>query len=66
MSPNCGGRGRVAGSQPMNTAVYRCPNKLWRSNSIFNLPYAIEKELIKEALVSITISLLIRLQNANS
>ncbi len=35
--PNCGGRGRVAGSQPMSTAVHRSPNKLWRSNSSFNL-----------------------------
>jgi hypothetical protein len=35
--PKCGGRGRVAGSQPMSTAVHRSPNKLWRSNSIFNL-----------------------------
>ncbi len=25
------------GSQPMSTAVHRIPNKLWRSNSIFNL-----------------------------
>ncbi len=35
--PNCGGREGVAGSQPMSTAaVHRSPNKLWRSNSIFN------------------------------
>jgi hypothetical protein len=33
--PKCGGRGRVAESQPMSTAVHRSPNKLWRSNSIF-------------------------------
>ncbi len=33
----CGGRGGVAGSQPMSTAVQKSPNKLWRSNSIFNL-----------------------------
>jgi hypothetical protein len=35
--PECGGGGRggVAGSQPMSTAVHRKPNKLWRSNSIF-------------------------------
>ena len=26
-----------AGSQPMSTAVHMEPNKLWRSNSIFNL-----------------------------
>ncbi len=26
----------VAGSQPMSRAVHRRPNKLWRSNSIFN------------------------------
>jgi hypothetical protein len=25
------GEGEVAGSQPMNTAVHRSPNKLWRS-----------------------------------
>ncbi len=35
--PKCGGRGGVAGPQPMNTAVHRSPNKLWRSNSVFNL-----------------------------
>jgi hypothetical protein len=29
--------GGVAGSLPMSTAVHRSPNKLWRSNSIFNL-----------------------------
>ncbi len=32
-----GGGVGVVGSQPMSTAVYRSPNKLWRSNSIFNL-----------------------------
>ncbi len=41
MSPNAGEGGEVAGSQPMSTAV-QCartwsPNKLCRSNSIFNL-----------------------------
>ncbi len=35
--PKCGGRGCVAGSLPMSTSVHRSPNKLWRSNSIFNL-----------------------------
>jgi hypothetical protein len=37
--PKCGGREGVAGSQgqPMSTAVHRSQNKLWRSNSIFNL-----------------------------
>jgi hypothetical protein len=35
--PKCGGRGRVAGTQPMSTALHRSPNKLWISNSIFNL-----------------------------
>jgi hypothetical protein len=35
--PKCGGRGGFAGSQPVSTAVHRSPNKLWRSNSIFNL-----------------------------
>jgi hypothetical protein len=34
--PKCGGGG-CGGSQPMSTAVHRSPNKLWRSNSIFNL-----------------------------
>jgi hypothetical protein len=38
MSPNAGGGGGVAGSQPMSTAVHRSPNKLFRSNSTFNLP----------------------------
>jgi hypothetical protein len=37
-----GGTG-VAGSQPMSTAVHRSPNKLWRSNSIFNLPEALQE-----------------------
>jgi hypothetical protein len=39
MSPNAGGGGGggMAGSQPTITAVHRSPNKLWRSNSIFNL-----------------------------
>jgi hypothetical protein len=27
----------VAGPQPINTAVHKCPNKLWRPNSIYNL-----------------------------
>jgi hypothetical protein len=31
------GRGRVAGSQLMCTAVTWSPNKLWRATSIFNL-----------------------------
>ncbi len=35
--PWCGGRGGVAGSQPMSTAVHMSPNKLWRSYSMFNL-----------------------------
>ncbi len=37
--PKCGGGGGggVARSQPMTTAVHRSPNKLWRSNCIFNL-----------------------------
>ncbi len=36
--PKCWGRGGVPGSQPMSTAVYRSPNKLWRSsNSLLNL-----------------------------
>ncbi len=32
-----GGRELRAGSQPISTAVHRSPNKLWRSNSIFNI-----------------------------
>jgi hypothetical protein len=36
MSPNTGVWG-FAGSQPMITAVHRSSNKLWRSNSIFNI-----------------------------
>ncbi len=32
-----GGREGIAGPQPMRTAVHKSPNKLWRSNSIFNL-----------------------------
>jgi hypothetical protein len=31
------GRGEFAGSQLMSTAVHRSPNKLWRSNSIFDI-----------------------------
>ncbi len=31
------GEGGVAGSLPTSTAVHWSPNKLWRSNSIFNL-----------------------------
>ncbi len=27
-----GGKGGVAGSKPMRTAVHRSPNKLWRSS----------------------------------
>ncbi len=39
MSSNAGWGGGegVAGSQPMSTAVHRSPNKLRKSNSIFNL-----------------------------
>ncbi len=37
MSPNEGGRGGDAVSRPMSTAVHTSPNKLWRSNFIFNL-----------------------------
>jgi hypothetical protein len=38
MSPNAGeGGAEDAGYQSMSTAVQRSPNKLWRSNSIFNL-----------------------------
>ncbi len=35
MSPNAGGGGKLRGLS-MSTAVHRSPNKLWRSNSIFN------------------------------
>ncbi len=34
--PKCG-RGGLAGSQPMSTAVHRSPHKLWRSHYILNL-----------------------------
>jgi hypothetical protein len=37
MSPNAREGGWVVVSQSINTAVHRSPNKLWRSNSIFNL-----------------------------
>jgi hypothetical protein len=44
MSPNAwgapGGGGGSCWSQPMSTAVHRSPNKLQRSNSIFNLRVA--------------------------
>jgi hypothetical protein len=42
--PKCGGigRGRVAGSLPMSSAVNMSPNKLWRSKSIFNLCSGVE------------------------
>jgi hypothetical protein len=42
MSPNAGGGGGVVGSQPMSKAVHRSPNKLWRSNSIFNHIYVVD------------------------
>ncbi len=32
-----GGGGGDAGPQPMSTPVHRCPDQLWRSNSILNL-----------------------------
>jgi hypothetical protein len=35
--PKCMGMGGVARSQLMSTAVHRSQNKLWRSNSTFNL-----------------------------
>jgi hypothetical protein len=37
LSPNAGGRGEFQGLSLMSTAVQRSPNKLWISNSIFNL-----------------------------
>jgi hypothetical protein len=40
MSPKFGGRGGVAGSQPMSIAVNRSPNKLWRSTVTPYLTYA--------------------------
>jgi hypothetical protein len=39
MSADAGGGGKLRGSYPMSTAVQRSPNKLWRSNCIFNLWY---------------------------
>jgi hypothetical protein len=38
--PKCGGRGELGGGVSANEyrcTVHRCPHKLWRSNSIFNL-----------------------------
>jgi hypothetical protein len=50
--PKCGGGG-VAESQPLSTAVHRSPNKLWRSNSIFNLWHrSFIRPLIMETVVS--------------
>jgi hypothetical protein len=49
--PNASGRGEVAGSQPMSTADTGTwsQNKLWRSNSIFNLwLYVINKKRLTE------------------
>ncbi len=46
MSANAGGGGGVAGSQPMSTAVHRSRNKLWRSNSIFDLCF--EPRILEE------------------
>jgi hypothetical protein len=37
--PKCGGRGGVAESQPMSTAVHSSPNKLWRSTVTPYLSY---------------------------
>jgi hypothetical protein len=37
------GEGGDAGSQPMSTAVHRSLNKLWRSNSIFNLCFPLSR-----------------------
>ncbi len=52
--PKCGGKGGVAGPQPMSTAVHRSPNKLWRSNSIFNLwVYGIQENQMNCLAVSI-------------
>jgi len=42
--PKYGGRGGISGSQPKSTAVHRSPNKLWRSNSIFN-PWRVTVQL---------------------
>jgi hypothetical protein len=41
--PKCGRREGVAGSQKMNRAVHRSPNKLWKSNSLFNQCYGPSK-----------------------
>jgi hypothetical protein len=41
MRPNARGSGVVVGSQPMNTAVHRSPNKLLRSNTIFKLQHCV-------------------------
>jgi hypothetical protein len=39
--PKRRGRGGVAGSQPMTTDVHRSPNKICRTNSIFNLWFSL-------------------------
>ncbi len=45
--PKYGGRGGAAGYQPLSTAVHTwSPNKLWRSNSIFNL-WGIGRDRVK-------------------
>ncbi len=49
MSPNAGWGWR---SQPMSTSAHRSPNKLWRSNSIFNLWQA-PVEILADALCSL-------------
>ncbi len=49
MSPNAGWVGELRRSQPMSTAVHRSPNKLWRSNSIFNLWYTVSP-LLRESI----------------
>ncbi len=58
-NPNAGGWGGVAGSQPMTTAVHRSPNKLWRSNSIFNLwlPYSLPPSQHSNRIATILLSL---------
>ncbi len=44
--------GGIAGSQPMSTAVRRSPNKLWRSNSVFNLWDRVKQEVTKRCRLS--------------
>ncbi len=68
--PKYGGRGRDAGSQSMSTAVHRSPNKLWRSNSKFNLCINDQEDIsystLREGDICIFLSILMRPRIRNS